>query len=198
LLDQHWSPEQVAHQALRRLGRSVAVETIYQALYGPQRVLERDARTTLRTKRPYRRPRRRGDERRPRFATPIRLVIERSPDAAGRTVAGHWEGDLIIGSFNRSAIGTLVERTTRYTMLVHLDPASRATNFCEQLITVFTQLPGPLRRSLTWDQGSEMCHHHRISDATAMPVFFCHAGHPWERPSNENTNGLLRDYFPKG
>jgi IS30 family transposase len=107
-------------------------------------------------------------------------------------------GHFLMATDNRSAIGTLVERTTRYTMLLHLDPASRATSLCDQLITVFTQLPGPLRRSLTWDQGSEMCHHHRISDATAMPVFFCHAGHPWERPSNENTNELLRDYFPKG
>jgi IS30 family transposase len=113
-------------------------------------------------------------------------------------VPGHWEGDLIVGAFNRSAIGTLVERTTRYTILVHLGDASRAECLRDNLTSIFSGLPDGLRRSLTWDQGVEMCHHHEIAQATGMPVFFCHRGSPWQRPSNENTNGLLRDYFPKG
>ena len=197
-LDQRWSPEQIAHELDVKHGRSIAVETIYQALYSPARCVERDPRSVLRTGRPYRRPRRRGDQRRPRFAVPIRPIEERPDEAQDRSVAGHWEGDLIVGSFNRSAIGTLVERNSRYTILVHLDGASRADSLRDQLVTIFAAMPESLRRSLTWDQGSEMCHHHLVAEATQMPVFFCHAGMPWQRPSNENTNGLLRDYFPKG
>jgi IS30 family transposase len=197
-LDQLWSPEQIAHELDAKHGRSIAVETIYQALYSPTRCVERDPRNVLRTGRPYRRPRRRGDQRRPRFTVPIRLIEERPQEADDRTVAGHWEGDLIVGSFNRSAIGTLVERSSRYTILVHLDGASRANCLRDQLIAIFTAMPESVRQSLTWDQGSEMCHHHVVAEATQMPVFFCHAGMPWQRPSNENTNGLLRDYFPKG
>lgn len=197
-LDQRWSPEQIAHELTAKHDRPIAVETIYQALYSPQRCVERDARSVLRTGRPYRRPRRRGDQRRPRFVVPIRTIEERPVEVLDRSVAGHWEGDLIVGAFNRSAIGTLVERTTRFTILVHLDGASRADTLCDQLVSIFGDLPEPLRRSLTWDQGSEMCHHHTVAEATGMPVFFCHAGMPWQRPSNENTNGFLRDYFPKG
>jgi len=197
-LDQRWSPEQVAQELSAKHGRTIAVETIYQALYSPGRCVERDPRSVLRTGRPYRRPRRRGDQRRPRFMVPIRSIEERPDEVQDRSVAGHWEGDLIVGAFNRSAIGTLVERTSRYTILVHLDGQSRADDLRDELIKIFEGLPEPLRRSLTWDQGSEMCHHHLVAEATAMPVFFCHAGMPWQRPSNENTNGLLRDYFPKG
>lgn len=197
-LDQRWSPEQVVHELGAAHGRRVAVETIYQALYSPQRVVQRDASSVLRTGRPHRRPRRRGDQRRPRFMVPITMIEQRPVEANDRCVAGHWEGDLIVGAFNRSAIGTLVERTTRYTILVHLDGASRSDNLREQLEAIFEDLPESLRRSLTWDQGAEMCHHHSIAAATRMPVFFCHPGRPWQRPSNENTNGLLRNYFPKG
>lgn len=197
-LDQHWSPEQIARQLKVEHGQSIAVETIYQALYCPARVLERDPKTTLRTKRPYRRPRRRGAQRRNRFIAPVVLIDER-PEAAGdRSEPGHWEGDLIVGAFNRSAIGTLVERMTRFTALVHLDGPSRAEALRDGLIDLFTGLPPELRRSLTWDQGSEIAHHHVISAATRTPVYLCHPGKPWERPSNENTNRLLRDYFPKG
>jgi IS30 family transposase len=197
-LDQHWSPEQIAHVMDAEHHMPIAPETIYQALYCPQRVLQRDARATLRTRRPYRRPRRRGDQRRGRFMVPIRMIDERPNEADNRCIPGHWEGDLIVGTFNRSAIGTLVERSTRYTILVHLAGPSRADSLRDQLMSIFTQLPDDLRRSLTWDQGAEMCHHHEIATATGMPVFFCHRGHPWQRPTNENTNGLLRDYFPKG
>ncbi len=197
-LDQRWSPEQIAHQLQVSHGRAIAVETIYQALYSPTRVLQRDAKSVLRTGRPYRRPRRRGDARRPRFVVPMRMIDERAAEANDRTAAGHWEGDLIVGRYNRSAIGTLVERTTRFTILVHLGGTSRADSLRDRLIEIYTELPVELRQSLTWDQGSEMCHHHRVAEATDMSVFFCHAGRPWQRPSNENTNGLLRNYFPKG
>ena len=197
-LDQRWSPEQVAHELEAMHGRRMAVETIYQALYSPHRVLQREPSKVLRTERPHRRPRRRCDQRRPRFVVPITLIDERPVEADDHRVAGHWEGDLIVGAFNRSAIGTLVERTSRFTVLVHLDPAARSDSLREQLETIFAELPASLRRSLTWDQESEMCHHHTLTAATKMPVFFCRPGRPWQRPSNENTNGLLRNYFPKG
>lgn len=190
-LDQHWSPEQIARQLRVEHGQPIAVETIYQALYCPERVLERDARTHLRTKRPYRRPRQRGDQRRSRFIAPITLIDHRPATAADRAEPGHWEGDLIVGAFNRSAIGTLVERTSRFTLLVHIGGASRADALRDRLIELLGEPPDGLRRSLTWDQGSEMAYHHEIAHATAMPVFLCHPGRPWERPSNENTNGLL-------
>ena len=134
-LDRRWSPEQVVHELDVHHGRRIAVETVYQALYSPRRVVERDAASVLRTERPHRRPRRRGDERRPRFIVPITVIEERSAEADDRRVAGHWEGDLIVGAFNRSAIGTLVERTSRYTILVHLEGASRS----ESSATSFTR-----------------------------------------------------------
>lgn len=197
-LDKHWSPEQIVRQLRVEHNEKLAVETIYQALYSPTQVLERDPKIALRTKRPYRRPRRRGDARRSRFVAPVRLITERPVEADDRAVAGHWEGDLIVGAYNRSAIGTLVERTTRLTLLVHLDGPSRTEALRDGLIELFAGLPPELRRSLSWDQGSEIAYHHEITEATKMPIFLCHAGRPWERPSNENTNGLLRDYFPKG
>lgn len=197
-LDQHWSPEQIARQLRVEHGQSIAVETIYQALYSPEKVLERDPRVSLRTKRPYRRPRRRGDQRRSRFIAPVKLIDQRPQAAGDRVEPGHWEGDLIVGAFNRSAIGTLVERTSRFTLLVHLDGTSRAEALRDGLTEILDDLPAGLRRSLTWDQGSEMAYHHEVTRATAVPIYLCHPGRPWERPSNENTNGLLRDYFPKG
>lgn len=197
-LDQHWSPEQIAHQLEAHHGRSIAVETIYQALYSPASVLEREGKTALRTKRPYPRPGRRIDERRSRFVAPIVLIDQRPDTVEDRREPGHWEGDLIVGAFNRTAIGTLVERTTRFTALVHLDAPSRAEALRDRLIEMFGNLPPELRRSLTWDQGSEIAHHHAITQATRTAIYLRHPGKPWERPSNENTNGLLRDYFPKG
>ncbi len=125
------------------------------------------------------------------------MITERRAEVHDRSVPGHWEGDLIVGAFNRSAIGTLVERTSRFTLLVHLPGASHADSLKDGLLTRFDALPAELRRSLAWDQGGEMCQHHTITELTGTPVFFCHAGRPWERPSNENTNRLLRDYFPK-
>ena len=173
-------------------GRPIAVETIYRALHSPRRVIARDASAVLRTDRPHRRPRRRGDTRRPRFLVPITPIDQRPAEVLERVEPGHWEGDCIVGAFNRSAIGTLVERTFRYTILLHLDGESRAGAVRDQLIATFGALPPSLRKSLTWDQGSEMSHHHTVAEAVRMPVFFCDPGSPWQRPSNENTNGLLR------
>lgn len=197
-LDKRWSPEQIAHELAVTHGQPIAVETIYQALYSPRRVVARDASAVLRTGRPHRRPRRRGDQRRPRFIVPITPIDQRPVEVLERVEPGHWEGDCIVGAFNRSAIGTLVERTFRYTILLHLDGDSRAGAIRDQLIATFAALPPSLRRSLTWDQGSEMSHHHTVAESVKMPVYFCDPGSPWQRPSNENTNGLLRDYFPKG
>ena len=126
------------------------------------------------------------------------MISERPAEVAGRTVPGHWEGDLLMGTKNRSAIGTLVERTSRYVMLVYLPEGHNAEQVSTALINAVGPIPAPLRRSLTWDQGSEMGCHGDLSLATGTPVFFCDPASPWQRGSNENTNGLLRQYFPKG
>ena len=125
-------------------------------------------------------------------------VAERPAEADDRAVPGHWEGDLIVGKNSGSAIGTLVERTTRFTMLLHLPGAHGACEVEQAMITAMGQLPETLRRALTWDQGIEMANHAGIAVATDLDVFFCDPHSPWQRGTNENTNGLLRQYFPKG
>ncbi len=198
-----WSPEQIC-QALRRAfpDRSemhVVHETVYQALYVQGRgELRRELAMALRTGRARRKPRRRVQQRQPRFRQPMIMISERPAEAEDRAVPGHWEGDLIIGKDGGSAIGTLVERSTRYVMLLHL-PDGRSTELVRDALVEATQtLPAHLRRSLTWDQGSEMGRHHEFTLATDTPVYFCDPASPWQRGSNENTNGLLRQYFPKG
>ena len=126
------------------------------------------------------------------------MIDQRADSVQDRVEPGHWEGDLIMGVGNRSAIGTLVERTTRNVILLHLGQVRTAVAVRDALIAVFSALPPGLRRSLTWDQGKEMSAHADLTRAVAMPVYFCHRSSPWERGSNENMNGLLRDYFPKG
>lgn len=126
------------------------------------------------------------------------MIDQRPAEVADRVQPGHWEGDLITGTANRSAIGTLVERTTRYVLLVHLPDQHTADATRDGVLTVMGDLPVQLRRTLTWDQGKEMAAHGEISAASGMGVYFCDPHSPWQRPTNENTNGLLRDYFPKG
>jgi IS30 family transposase len=199
-----WSPEQVS-QALRAefpadRDRHLAHETIYQAIYRPELGgLCRDLPRVLRTRRRHRKPRRRADARRIGVLAGMISISERPAEAAGRTVAGHWEGDLITGAGNRSVIGTVVDRASRFTILLHVPgPRHTAQAVADSLVAALAQLPAQLRRSLTWDQGKEMALHADITAALGMPVFFCDPHSPWQRPTNENTNGLLRQYFPKG
>jgi IS30 family transposase len=129
----------------------------------------------------------------------MRMIGERPVEVEDRVQAGHWEGDLIMGTGNRSAIGTLVERSTRYLILLHLqDGVSTAETVAEALGIALGSLPATLRRTLTWDQGKELAQHQHITATTGTNVFFCDPHSPWQRGSNENMNGLLRDYFPKG
>jgi transposase, IS30 family len=174
-LEKRWSPEQIS-QALRAEFpgdpvRHLVHETIYQAVYRPEL----------------------GGLRR---GLPALL---RTAAAADRSEAGHWEGDLIAGASNRSAIGTLAGRASRFTILVHLPgPRHTAETVRDALVAALMPLPARLRRSLTWDQGKEMALHGQIAEVLGMPVFFCEPHSPWQRPTGENTNGLLRQYFPKG
>jgi len=196
MLKKKWSPEQISHE-LRVLfpteqGKWLTPESLYQAIY--HAVLVRD-RSALRSGRTRRRPHRRPDTRRPTGNR--RSIDERPAAAADRSQPGNWEGDLIVGSNNRSAIGTLVERRSRFTILLHLSGKS-AEAVTAALIDVFTALPPELRQTLTWDQGTELFGHAQVTAATGVPVFFCAKASPWQRPSNENANGLLRQYFPKG
>jgi IS30 family transposase len=202
-LDQRWSPEQISH-ALREdhpddRQMRVSTETIYQALYLQARGgLRREVAAALRTGRTRRKPHRDPTARTPRFTDPMIMISDRPAEIEDRAVPGHWEGDLIIGAGGASAIGTLVERTTRYVLLVHLPAGRTAEAVRDQLVTSMATLPEHLRGSLTWDQGAEMAAHRAFSMATDMPVYFCDPASPWQRGSNENTNGLLRQYFPKG
>jgi len=203
-LGKRWSPEQISH-ALREEfpgepWRHVVHETIYQAVYRPELGgLRRDLPRVLRTGRRRRKPRRRPDARRAGTLTGMTMICERPPEAGGRAVPGHWEGDLITGTANQSAIGTLVERSTRFTILLHLPSGLHTADAVrDALVEAMAAMPGPLRRSLTWDQGKEMALHAEVTAALGMPVYFCDKASPWQRPSNENTNGLPRQYFPKG
>jgi IS30 family transposase len=177
----------------------VSHEAIYQAIYVQGRgSLRRELHQCLRTKRAVRRPQHQPGTRRGRIPDMVN-ISERPPEVADRAVAGHWEGDLILGSTkSASAIGTLVERSTRFVMLLHLPDDHGALAVQNAIVEKITQLPQQLRRSLTWDQGSEMANHIAIAAATDLDIYFCDPHSPWQRGSNENTNGLLRQYFPKG
>ncbi len=198
-----WSPEQICHALVAEFPHDpemrVSHETIYQALYLQARGgLRREVAAALRTGRARRRPCRDTRTRQSRFLDPMVMISERPAEVADRAMPGHWEGDLIIGAEGGSAIGTLVERATRYVMLVHLPDGRSAEQVRDGLVATMATLPAQLRGSLTWDQGSEMAAHVSFSLATDMPVYFCDPASPWQRGSNENTNGLLRQYFPKG
>jgi IS30 family transposase len=202
-LSKKWSPRQIAKTLPRvfpdQPDRHLVHETIYQALYAQGRgALRREIAAALRSGRARRRPRRDPEARQHRFIEPMVMISGRPAEVADRAVPGHWEGDLIIGEDGGSAIATLVERTTRYTLLAHLGAGRDALSVRDALIATMSTLPQHLARSLTWDQGSEMARHHEFKIATGIPVYFCEPGTPWMRGSNENTNGLLRQYFPKG
>jgi transposase, IS30 family len=199
-LGQLWSPAQIRTR-LRvdfadRPEMWVSHETIYKSIYIQGRgELRRELARCLRSGRAQRRPRGRV-ERRGRIADMVN-ISERPPEAADRAVPGHWEGDLLMGKENKSAIATLVERSTRYVLLARISD-TRGETVRNALVERVHTLPAHLWRSLTWDQGHEMAQHRLFSIATGIDVYFCDPHSPWQRGSNENTNGLLRQYFPKG
>jgi IS30 family transposase len=213
-----WSPQQIAGRLRVDFpddeSMRISHEAIYQALYVQGRgALRRELTACLRTGRALRVPRARTRGRGKKFVNPEILISQRPAEAADRAVPGHWEGDLIVG-LGSSAIGTLVERTTRFTMLLHLPRMAEhgqprihngpalaghgAEAVRDAIAHAITTLPEQLRRSLTWDQGAEMAQHAQLRIDTGLQVFFCDPHSPWQRGTNENTNGLLRQYFPKG
>jgi IS30 family transposase len=214
-----WSPEQIANRLRVDFpddeDMRISHEAIYQALYIQGRgALKRELVACLRTGRALRVPRARTRGKGKKFVTPEILISERPAEVDDRAVPGHWEGDLIIG-LDSSAIGTLVERTTRFTMLLHLprmeghSDVARVKNgpalaghgaeaVRDEIARVIVTLPEQLRRSLTWDQGAEMAQHAQLHLDTGLQIYFCDPHSPWQRGTNENTNGLLRQYFPKG
>jgi IS30 family transposase len=200
-LHEWWSPVQISRRLRIEFPGDpmmrVSHETIYQALYVQGRgELRRELARCLRTGRARRRSR--GRDGRSGHIKDMVMISERPAEAEDRAVPGHWEGDLIIGKDCKSAVGTLVERTTRYVMLLHL-PEGRDAHLVEQAMRqAITALPAGLTRTVTWDQGIEMTYHADFTIATGIPVYFCDPHSPWQRGSNENTNGLLRQYLPKG
>jgi IS30 family transposase len=214
-----WSPEQIAKRLLVDFpddpSMRISHEAIYQSLYVQGRgALRRELTACLRTGRALRVPRARTRGRGKGFVRPEVMISQRPAEAEDRAVPGHWEGDLILG-LSSSAIGTLVERTTRYVMLLHLprmhghDTQARVKNgpalaghgaeaVRDAIATSILTLPGQLRRSLTWDQGAEMAEHPQLRIDTGIQIYFCDPQSPWQRGTNENTNGLLRQYFPRG
>ena len=199
-LEQRWSPQQIAarlrHDHPDEPEMWVSHETIYQSLFVQGRgALRADLTRCLRTGRVRRRPhgRQPGGQLRDMV-----LISERPAEVEDRAVPGHWEGDLLIGAFNRTAIGTLVERQTRYTMLVALPGGRSPEHVREALARQIVALPAELRRTLTWDRGKEMAQHLQFTIDTGVQIYFCDPSSPWQRGTNENTNGLLRQYFPKG
>jgi len=200
-LKEWWSPQEISHRLRMEFPDDpmmhVSHETIYQSLFVQGRgELRRELTRCLRTGRIKRRPR-----KKPENTGQLRgmiMISERPAEADDRAVPGHWEGDLIIGKDGRSAVGTLVERTSRYVILLHLPDGRDADRVGEALRQAIATLPSHLFQSITWDQGKEMSCHIGFTVATGIPIYFCDPHSPWQRGSNENTNGLLRQYLPKG
>jgi len=201
-LEKKYSPEQIAGRLRVEFPDDpemwVSHETIYQSLYVQSRgALRRELTKCLRTGRALRHPGRQPGQRKNRIPDMVN-ISERPAEAADRAVPGHWEGDLIIGKGNQTAVGTLVERSTGYLMLVHLPDGYKPEQVAPALAAKIRTLPETVRRSLTWDQGPEMRDWKQVAVAADVEVFFCDPHKPWQRGTNENTNGLLRQYFPKG
>jgi len=214
-----WSPEQIAHRLPLDYPEDytmrISHEAIYQALFIQGRgALRRELVACLRSGRALRVPRARRKGKGRAFVSEEIMISERPAEVAGRAVPGHWEGDLILG-LKSSAIGTLVERSTRFTLLLHLPPmpghgtgmrqkngpalaGHGAKAVRDSIAKSIQDLPKHMRKSLTWDQGAEMAQHEKLKSDTGIDVYFCDPQSPWQRGSNENTNGLLRQYFPKG
>jgi transposase, IS30 family len=205
-LTKHWSPAEISARLIVDFPDDEAMrishETIYQSLFVQARgELRKELARRLRTGRTLRKPRKRVDGR----ADPDRripdktMISERPAEADDRAVPGHWEGDFVVGKNNRSAVATLVERSTRFLILLHLPGGPHdLPAFEKAAVEAMTALPAQLRRSLAWDQGLEMRGHKKISIAADLPIYFCDPHSPWQRGTNENTNGLLRQYLPKG
>lgn len=202
-LEKRHSPEQIAERLRQDFPDDpemwVSHETIYQALYvQPRGELARLVKTALRTGRTRRKVQGRNETSQGKLKDMINIA-DRPKEADDRAIPGHWEGDLILGSTaSGSAIGTLVERTTGFVVLLHLPEDRTAATLRDAMSAKVPEIPEVLRRSLTWDQGSEMALHTKITEATGLPIYFCDPHSPWQRGTNENTNGLLRQYFPKG
>jgi IS30 family transposase len=203
-LQEEWSPEEISKRIKIEYSWDTAMrisrEAIYQYIYIlPRGELKRTLVKALRQEHKYRRTQKGGkpEENRGKIANML-SIEERPVEVADRTVPGHWEGDLILGKYKRTALGTLVERTTRYTILVPLGSQKDALSVREAYEEAFKTIPEEMRKSLTYDQGKEMAQHERFTIDTGIQVFFAHPGSPWERGTNENTNGLIRQYFPQG
>ncbi len=199
-----WSPEEISRRVKIEYAWDMAMqishEAIYQYIYVlPRGELKRTLIKALRQEHKYRRTQKseKTGENRGKIANML-SIEERPAEVAGRAVPGHWEGDLILGKYKRTALGTLVERTTRYTILVPLGKQKDAISVREAYVNAFKTVPAELKKTLTYDQGKEMSEHQQFTIDTGMQVFFAHPASPWERGTNENTNGLIRQYFPKG
>ena len=203
-LKEEWSPKEISERIRIEYPKDTAMaishEAIYQYIYVlPRGELKKMLIKALRQEHKYRRVQkgRKAEENRGKIAN-MMSIEERPAEVADRTVPGHWEGDLILGKYKRSALGTLVERTTRYTILVPIGDQKDALRVREAYAQAFKAVPEQLKKTMTYDQGKEMSQHEQLTIDTGIQVFFAHPGSPWERGTNENTNGLIRQYFPKG
>ena len=203
-LNKEWSPEEISERIKIEypldMTMRISHEAIYRYIYVlPRGELKYRLIKALRQEHKYRRKQKSGktEEKRGKIANML-SIEERPAEVADRSVPGHWEGDLILGKYKRSALGTLVERTTRYTILVPLGDKKDAITVRQEFAKAFQSVPAELKKSMTYDQGKEMSEHQQFTIDTSIQVYFAHPGSPWERGTNENTNGLIRQYFPKG